>query len=620
MSNFNPAGMQAQIATTQSPSDLNGIMRPRSVDGQIRSRVHSGRPISSIFPVSPQDDDAFSTRFSTSGPDHNSSHERHPGEHDLPISIVSTSLVPRSSTSANDSRERSPAQPNPVIIGDSAPTFLKDTRTASSQAQSPGPLPTPKSCGSSNRTPTQADFPILDVEIPGSPSIPLHHVTSLQSREPTTLNTSIEPGTSRTALATITLEKPLISRQTVNPWRFANDGRIQETGQVTPLAQDDHIVDIDRGNFRSSEDSAETYHTANGGENGPDREVPLDNSINHSKIESSVFDSRTPEQGAPYRNSKDGMQSSFAERAHHPSTDTQPRPFSFIQFGQLPEDLSLHSRGNGSLSEDRTLTVNAPVHHDTTYDFTPAHSQSSSSRSRPRSFSRPFQDPNVHQHPAFRQDRTSNEMSDMPTQYHDPEIRRNEARLPRQQETEYQLPGVGPPSAEQLSNKSRSRQGSRSSAFFNNFTSSPKTDVSVKSKTDGYGKSGTPAISPIHVEKRNKRASIFRSFTSNTKSDSSRSRENSFSQPHRSHTEPQTFGYIKRPAERLLKGLSQHKITPSVDAELRSFSATVQGTGQKKRRFSSFGVSIPFSVPVEVLKLPRVFSDAQVKLSHRVPR
>ena len=616
--------MQGQTATTQSPSDLNGNMRPRSADGQVRSRIHSGRPISSIFPVSPQDDDAFSTRFSTSGPDRNSSHESYPGEYgpanSLPSSTVSTSLVPRPSTSTNSSREGSPAQPNPVIIGDSAPIFLKDTRIASSQAQSSDPLPTPKSGGSSNRTPTQADFPILDVDIPQSPSIPLHHVAPLQSTEAKTLHSSIEPGTSRTALMTSTLEEPLITRQTVNTSRFANDGRIQDTEQVTPLAQNDHVVDIERRNLRSSEDSAETYHTANGGDSGPDREAPVDNSISNSKIESSIFDSRTPEQGAPYRNSKDGMQSSFTERDHGASTDTEPRPFSFIQFGQLPEDLSLPSHGNQNLSGDRTLTVNAPVYHDTTYDFTPTHSQSSSSRSRPRSFSRPFQDPNVHQHPAFRQDRTSNEMSDIPAQYHAPELRRDDTRLPRQQGTEYQLPGVGPPSAEQLSKKSRSRQGSRSSAFFNSFTSSPKTDVSGKSKTDGYGKSGTSAMSPIHVEKRNKRASLFRSFTSNAGSDSSRSRENSFSQPHRSRTEPQKTGYIKRPTERLLKGLSRHKLTPSTDAELRSFSAAVQGTGQKKRRFSSFGVSIPRPFPVEILKFLRVSSDAQVKLCHRVPR
>ena len=576
--------MQPQIATTQSPSDLNGNIRPRSPDSQVRPRVHSGRPISSIFPVSPQDDDDFSTRLSTSGPDHSPDHERHLGEHGT-YSIASTSLVPRPSISANNTREGSPTQPNPMIIADSPPTFLKYTSTASSQAQAPDPLPTPKSGGSSNRTPTQADFPILDVDIPRSPSIPLHHVASPQSREGPTLNSSIEPGASRTALMTSTSEKPSI---------------IQETGL---RAQDDHIVDIDRKDFRSSEDSAETYHTAYAGDSGRDREFRPDSSINRPKVESSVLDSRTRERGIPYQIGKDGMQPNLAEMVHRPSTDTEPRPFSFIQFGQSPEDLSLHSGGNESRPAEGTLTVNAPVHHDTTDDFTPTHSQSSSSRSRPRSFSRPFQDPNVHQHPAFRQDRASNEMLDMPTQYHDPELNRDEARLPRQQRTEYELPGVGPPVDEQLSKKSRSRQGSRSSAFFNSFTSSPKADVSGKPKIDGHGKNGTSTISPIHVEKRNKRASLFRSFTSNSESDRSRSRENSFSQPHRSHTEPQKTGYVKRPTERLLKGLSRHKLTPSADNELRSFSATVQGTGKKKRRFSSFGVSIPFSVPVKILKL-----------------
>ena len=208
----------------------------------------------------------------------------------------------------------------------------------------------------------------------------------------------------------------------------------------------------------------------------------------------------------------------------------------------------------------------------------------------------------------------------MPAHYHDPELRRDETRLPRQQGTEYELPGVGPPSTEQLSKKSRSRQGSRSSAFFNNIINSPKTDISENPKTDGYGKSGTSAISPIHVEKRKKRASLFRSFTSKTGSDSSRSRENSFSRPYRSHTEPQRTSYIKRPTDRLLKGLSRHKLTPSAVAEMRSFSATVKGAGEKKRRFSSFRVSIPFSVSGEILKLLRVFSDAQVKISHRVPQ
>ena len=626
MPDFKPTarGMQAQTPTTQSPYDLNGNAKARSGDGQVRSRVHSGRPISSIFPVSPQDDDALSTRLSTGGPDQNYPNERRSGENGpttlLPNSVVPASQ-PRSPTSSNGSwvdgpdYEGAQAQPNPVTIGDSAPIFLKDTRRASSQVQTPDLLPTPKSGGSSNRTPTQADFSILEADIPQLPSVPIHHVISHESREQTTLDSSTDPATSRTVLTPNASEKPSDTGRTVNSGIFAKEGQIQGTQQAALLARDDQTVDAERRNVRDSEDSAETYHTANGGDNRSDRAVSMGNGINHSKNEPLAVDPRTSYRDALNRKSQSGAQPNFAETVHLRAIDTETRPFSFIQFGQMPEDLSLHGLGNQTRPGDRTETVNTPVHHDTTYDFTPTQSQSSSSRSRPRSFSRPFQDPNVHQHPAFRQDRASSDIPSRGDDYDDPQTRRDEARLPHQQGTEYEVPGVGPPSAEQLSKKSRSRKGSRSSAFLNSFTGSPKADISGKSDNHDDGKSGTSATSPVYVEKRNKRASLFRSFTSNTGDESSHSRENSFSQSYRSQTDPQKTSHTKRPTERLLKGFSRHKVTPSADTDLRSFSATVQGTGKKKKRFSSLGVSTFFAVLVEILKLLRVSSDARVKIS-----
>ena len=90
---------------------------------------------------------------------------------------------------------------------------------------------------------------------------------------------------------------------------------------------------------------------------------------------------------------------------------------------------------------------------------------------RPRSFSRPFQEPNLHDHPVYRKgpptlpanvaaQNVGRDSPELPRQYYPAQIRRQDTLIPRQgTATEYSLPGMQPDDPEQ----SRQRQKQRSS-------------------------------------------------------------------------------------------------------------------------------------------------------------
>ena len=628
-SELDTRGMQPRTTTVPANHDSNTYTALES-NAHPSTRPDNSRPISSIFPVSPQDDDAFSSRLSTGGPDYNSSQGRHSGQYGTPNApsglSPGTDLSQRPLVSDNNSwddvreQEVPSVEPNPATMGDSAPIFLKDKGNAESQISSPDALPTPRSGGSSNRTPTQADFPVLDVDIPRSPSVPLHHIAGVPKRHGDTGGQNVSSSSlpewdasSETVMSTTagTRSEPLESAHSYAPTDSHDPTQI---GGPSTAVRDDPIADSENERHRVSEDSEGTYHTAESGEHGHLKEVPVNDFNDTRPVEPSAFESPKPYRSLPYQNENDKSLQQTVVGINQQIEETQPRPFSFIQFGQIPEDLSLPSLGKGIYPGHATGNPPgvpgepqygysngrgqvAPIYYDTSHDFTASHSESSSSRSRPRSFSRPFQDPNVHQHPAFRQDRTSTEISQPSPNRYEPHVRRDEVRLPRQRGTEYQLPGVGPPSVEQLSNSARSRQGSRSSTFFNGFSSSSKEDGARDSFAHDPRSSNSPPTSQIHVEKRGKRASLFRSLTSHTGSDSSRSRENSTSRPNRSRTEPQEPSNV-RPSQMDKTGSSRHKIAQSFSGGHHSSpsNASTSETGKKKKRFSSLGVSISYEL------------------------
>ena len=157
-----------------------------------------------------------------------------------------------------------------------------------------------------------------------------------------------------------------------------------------------------------------------------------------------------------------------------------------------------------------------PVHHDISYDFDAHNSQNSFGQGRPRSFSRPFQDPNVHDHPAFRQG-DSRGPNEPPTEYLSPQLSYDEAMVPQQQATEHQLEGLGPPvGGPNL--RARSHSTSRGASFFKRLSGPPRESLRPSPDVSGTQNEGFTAsvttTPPVAIkEKKTKRASLFRSLT-----------------------------------------------------------------------------------------------------------
>ena len=202
--------------------------------------------------------------------------------------------------------------------------------------------------------------------------------------------------------------------------------------------------------------------------------------------------------------------------------DRPPSPLS----PELPSQNSQDTRGRPVM----------PVHHGINHDFGPE-TEVERARRRSPSFSRPFHEseirrrsdePSLHEHPAYRRAPSYEELA-MPEGFYPHTITHDEAQLPRQQAPEYALEGVGPPDLPPKETNSRSRRGSRSSAFFKSlaksFTDSDSPPI-PHSSADPVEDS--PAASSTHVDTKSKRSSVFRLRKSQTDitGKNSRSKEN----------------------------------------------------------------------------------------------
>jgi hypothetical protein len=209
-----------------------------------------------------------------------------------------------------------------------------------------------------------------------------------------------------------------------------------------------------------------------------------------------------------------------------PRRTTQPRPFSFVSQGneevlptaeqRTPQESVRSSEGDDLKGLEDELS------------------------GPPRSFSRPFQDPNISNHPAFRQEPSplgapavplprSTQLPYSPQQLHspqqmDPREETDRMRYYSHREqyarqgtaTEYQLPGVGPPNQpppETTLTKSRSRSRPRSGMFM----SKSKSRDSAPPPPD----QDMPGI-PDPPDQKKKRLSIFRTMSRTESVDSDR--------------------------------------------------------------------------------------------------
>ncbi len=328
------------------------------------------------------------------------------------------------------------------------------------------------------------------------------------------------------------------------------------------------------------------------------------------------------------------------------SNQRAPRPFSFMDKQNQSERQSRHSSQRSPsihsvpsrLLRDRPPSPVSPqpsvlqetpaqrgragpIHHGTDHDFLPDSSQTSTPKRRSRSFSRLFKtsdhdslagdeqttskrrsrsisrlfngNPDLNDHPAYRQESLPAGGTDMPMHYYPEQISREDAIIPRQQATEYQLEGVGPPPAQPVDARSRSRNNSKGSAsFFKPPSSSARESSVTQSGPEGYTVASL-INSPAASQKKSKRTSLFRSLTGQKGHDRDQGRTNSFVPTSESHGDPQQSGSIiqKDNNSSNQSGGESNRVHNKLQRTSTSGFQQQEHDGGKKKRFSAMGVS-----------------------------
>lgn len=578
-----------------------------------------------------------------SSPSHDTSES--PQQRTLPTgdAAVQGGQLPLDSTGTvqeiNDELELSELPEESSTVGHDHPVLSShvdppQNPAVSPPSKSPQIRQSPKSQSPNNRTPTQADFGpnSINRDLPSLPSPLPPFDTPPRSASDDRGNTGVDIFSQSVPIYGHEDARDKIPQPNGFSTGSGADASSLTQGNGNSLPLEGAQQSKDRqGPFittpRTSEDSGATFHTADSGEEIqmkqqmgravaiPPRSIPQP--IRAIAVRTSARKAGNSVEGNS-SNSTSKQASSTNSATAVGESNNAARPFSFISFGQPVGDLTLRGpsldNGRGRLYKDLPLTpassqqsVNnsqsqaAPVHHNTSHDFTSERGQVHG-KSRPRSFSRPFQDPNLHDHPAFRQENAEIDNNNLPSNYYPAQVRREEAMIP--QGTEYQLEGIGPPAPEDL-NKSEARRSSRGSAFFKRLSFPSAQDTPPMPHDTGAQTTDLPSDSPLSQKKKGKRVSLFRSLTGRSGSDSGRSPGVSAAQPTRAQTDLQQYVDTSPPSQRQYSSprgqqanqsppIGQGSNRPSKKLQRSPISGSPEQEKGKKKRFSSLGVSSDF--------------------------
>lgn len=601
--------IQSETSLHDHASNLPSVYR-------LGSHLPRSRPVSSVFPsdqATPTQDEGCPL-----APSKEVQHSSAPANANTRPRSLSQSNINPSDTEPGRFLQAQALEP--AVIGDGAPIFLKETPSTESYVGTAGPQ-SPLSTASSNRTPTQSSFgrsqwlnEIMPSGTSAGPPIPQDSGLKEDSYGVESLpetHTDLEPAMRENLRAVPKAQgesSPVHGRK--NDLDQVYSEEVSQEEQMNPHAELNGAASP-----RVSEDSEGTYQTADSGQDPilqfmePSTPKPSDISAQQAPLSNSSTRDVSPLKHIPRQES---------DASHPLSTHDQLRPFSFIEYNKAPsprhsEDRSYRgpSLDNPSIvpSQDRPPSPVSPqlssfnqpsqavpVHYDVDHDFQPDSTHEFTTRPRPRSFSRPFQDPNLSDHPAFRQENFQNPTgsTDPPSQYYPALLNRDEAMLPRQQNTEYSIAGVGPP-ADETNVKSRSRRGSRSSAFFKRLSRPPSDEIPAIPAYSDRQDVEPPVKTPVNEEKKKRRASLFRTLTGRSGSDSTRrSKEKEVPLPSGSRTDidPQSDNNSSSPRER--PGILVSKEV-SVKTRTKLHRSSTSGTASQesgnKKRFSGIGVS-----------------------------
>lgn len=372
-----------------------------------------------------------------------------------------------------------------AVIGDT-PIFLHAAPEAESYVSSPQ-AQRRLSNSSGNQTPTQADFTKSGPNVQTSNSTLTDDKAGSQEQQESERSQKPEPTLSWGPQQGMENEKRGItvphSRYSTHIPPSTDKGQVEPQGfsETEPsIASEPQIL------FRTSvKESLPTSYSAS-------QAIP-DAPINSTQV--------TPRQGTI--NERPTRPFSFMEIS---GNEANQRP---IETSQREPSISssdgrqFYDRPPSPVSPQRSITREvSDLHEQDQYD---THSSSS----------RPLQDPNIGNHPAYR--RVSQPRQDLhPSFEHYPgRTTREDTRLPRQYTIDYSSEGVGPtPVSQPEPTASRSRRGSRNSTFFRNLAKSeePSLPSNGSDQVQFPAKSPTQATAPTEG-KRSKRNSVFRTLT-----------------------------------------------------------------------------------------------------------
>ena len=576
------------IASTVDPESAANETRdehvsPSQAATQTQSQASQPLPQTSAQD-SPRDTPSLESFSQSQEGDDERSEESAPTSQDHPPRA--SSLYLKGLTSQNPSR--SPR--TPATIENSGPTFLKETPLANSYVGSPKQVQTPRSATSSNKTPTQATF--TDA---GHPAIPaVFPVTTDQ----TSFQHHRGAGSS--------------------PRSFSEP----QSGFSAQNVANDHQGQEPESDPRFSQESEGTYHTAESGNGLPETssstrqqhtqnreaslgtyaQVPTDLHMPHQSeaVQTKSLDSPTDVQNhrsdSVAYNSLSPQNPSQNHSWRGPSINSD---LGRTNLDHPPSPLTPRQPTNNGASEQRGRT--GPIHYGIDHDFDrPSETERSRSRSPSYSLqshrkrrsqdSRPSLDPNILEHPAFR---AVAEGNGMPAQFY-----------PRQETAEQMLVGGPPTVGKRSESKSRSRRGSRSSAFFKAFTSPSKSDHPPLPNASDSQTSSSPRYSPAIGDRRSKGLSLFRSRSGNTASGSGETRGRDNMAP-RDASPRGSSTQVPRQADpmtprRAEDDVSSKGVTSKLSKKLQRASTSVkpEPDSGKKKRFSAIGVSI--SLPLRI--------------------
>lgn len=521
-----------------------------------------------------------------------------------------------------------------ATVGDAAPIYLHATPTAESYVGS-SETQRRNSSASSNQTPTQSHFNRSGQNGGLSNPVSLAEAYPQNEQDPSFKSELARNPTDRED------ENQEDYKRENSALQSNKSAHKSPSMEMTYEGNTDSQAFVYTSEQRFSETSDSVFHTLGrleGSRRGLETKA-------QSATQSEVF----PQGGQQEIVSRGGSSSGLIPPSQLHSTSNRSqraaRPFSFMEYSQgqptqpRPEVLqrapSIESipghrylnRPPSPVSPQRSMTrevaeqhdQKVPTRYDTNHDFFPSDNGNGPLR-RPRSFSRPFQDPNLLEHPAFRHEGPQARGADIPAENYSAQRPHEEIRLPRQQTTEYQLEGVGPPSIPRTETKSRSRRNSRSSVFFRNLGNSVKAEGPSKNSPEPqYAES--PAKDAVASRKKSNRNSVFRTLTGRSGTDRDQipaSVEQPVVQPQNSIPQQP----ISMPPRNIEKDFVASGTSSKARNKLQraSTSGNPDKSVSKKKRFSAIGVSSSQTWPGGFLKNFRAYLVGQVVISKICPQ